>query len=121
MTTTLTALLANAGPQNQAVATAVSYLFRSLGSVLGVSIGTTLNQNAIRRSLQRRLSGADVEEIILRVRQSLSYIHSLEPDVRKVVVEAYVDGTQAALWFGVAMAVAAFAAAFFIKEKSLGR
>ena len=42
---------------------AVSYLFRSLGSVVGVSIGSTLMQNTLRSTLQRRLSGADVDKV----------------------------------------------------------
>ncbi|KAH9942963.1 MFS general substrate transporter [Amylocystis lapponica] len=121
ITTTLIALIANAGPENQAVATAVSYLFRSLGSVLGLSIGTTLSQGTIRRRLHERLSGEDVEKIITRVRESLSYLDRLEPTVRKTVVQSYEDGIQVTMWFAVALAVTAVICSFFIKEKSLGR
>jgi hypothetical protein len=42
---------------------AVSYLFRSLGSVVGLSVGATLVQGTLRSSLQRKLSGQDVDEV----------------------------------------------------------
>ena len=63
ITSTLVALVANAGPEDQAVATAVSYLFRSLGSVVGLSVGTTLTNDVVRNTLRKRLSGDDVEEV----------------------------------------------------------
>ena len=120
----------------------MSALFRSLGPLLSLSIGMTLNQNTIRQTLHKRLSGADVEEviqiqllssracfeecarcpqIILRVRESLGYIRELEPEVREAVIRSYADGCQVAIWFGVAMAFAALVCSIFIKEKSLGR
>ncbi len=63
LTTTLVALIANAGPEDQAVATAVSYLFRSLGSVVGLSVSTTITQNVLRQSLRKRLTGGDIDEV----------------------------------------------------------
>ena len=41
----------------------VSYLFRSLGSVIGLSIGSALVQSSLRRTLFARLQGEDVEEV----------------------------------------------------------
>ncbi|GBE88178.1 Vacuolar membrane amino acid uptake transporter fnx2 [Sparassis crispa] len=104
LTTTLIALIANAGPADQAVATAVSYLFRSLGSVVFLSLGTTLSQEVLRARLRAGLSGADVDEIIEHVRASLAYVGELPPAVRAVVREAYAAGVQAALWFAVGLA-----------------
>lgn len=80
ITTSLISLIANAGPEDQAIATAgklaiklleprlttirtVSYLFRSLGSVVGLSVGSTLIQITLRTSLRRALSGQDVDEV----------------------------------------------------------
>ena len=79
ITTSLISLIANAGQADQAIATAgrlstylsinfahkiaVSYLFRSLGSVVGLSVGATLVQGTLRSSLQRKLSGQDVDEV----------------------------------------------------------
>ena len=89
ITTSLISLIANAGQADQAIATAgkisaflsinllnkvaVSYLFRSLGSVVGLSVGATLVQRTLRSSLQRKLSGHDVDEV------SSTSLHFLTP------------------------------------------
>lgn len=65
ITTSLISLIANAGAKDQAIATAVSYLFRSLGSVVGLSVGSTLVQSTLRGVLKGRLEGkgVDVDEV----------------------------------------------------------
>ncbi|KAH9836947.1 MFS general substrate transporter [Rhodofomes roseus] len=121
LTTTLVAMLANAGQQNQAVATAVSYLFRSLGGVVILSASMTLTQETLRQHLRARLTGADVEEIIKRVRESLSYIDELSPEVRALVRSSYQDAAQRSLWFAVSLSALTIVFAVFIKEKALPR
>ncbi|KAH9850934.1 MFS general substrate transporter [Lenzites betulinus] len=120
LTSTIVSLIANAGPEDQAIATAVSYLFRSLGSVIGLSVGTTLTQDFLRKSLRARLTGGDVDEIVRKVRESLEYLEQLAPAVRAQVVLAYQDGLQAAFWFTFALAAATVLVAFYIREKPLG-
>ncbi|EKM56847.1 uncharacterized protein PHACADRAFT_118869 [Phanerochaete carnosa HHB-10118-sp] len=121
ITTTLIALIANAGPENQAVATAVSYLFRSLGTVIWLSVSTTLMQDTLRRLLHERLSGENADEIIRRVRESLEYIGELEPAVRAKVVASYADALHVAMWFTCAITVCALLSSCFIKEKQLAK
>ncbi|KAG6906469.1 hypothetical protein DXG01_013796 [Tephrocybe rancida] len=121
ITTSLIALIANAGPEDQAIATAVSYLFRSLGSVVGVSVGSTVVQETLRTYLRRNLSGENVEEIILRVRESLDYIDQLEPSTQLIVKAAYSQAVQATFTFTVAMSSLAFISSLFIKETALTR
>ncbi|KAH9934029.1 MFS general substrate transporter [Epithele typhae] len=121
LTSTLIALVANAGPEDQAIATASSYLFRSLGTVVGVSVGTTLTQDVLRSSLRKRLTGEDVDEIVRRVRESLAYIDELEPRMRQQVVSAYQDGLQAAFWLIAALSTVTVVCAVFIREKPLTR
>ncbi|KZT75035.1 MFS general substrate transporter [Daedalea quercina L-15889] len=121
LTTTLIAIIANAGQQNQAVATAVSYLFRSLGGVVILSASMTLTQETLRQHLRSRLTGADVEEIIKRVRESLSYIDELRPEVRALVRSSYQDAAQKTLWFAVSLSALTIVCALFIKEKPLPR
>lgn len=42
----------------------VSYLFRSLGTVVGISVVSTATQETLRRQLYSRLSGnSDVEDV----------------------------------------------------------
>lgn len=65
VTSTLIAVIATARSEEQAVATAVSYLFRALGMVTGVSVSSMLVQGSLRRELSRTLGGTDAEEVSL--------------------------------------------------------
>lgn len=122
VTTSLIGLIANAAHSDQAVATACSYLFRSLGSVFGVSICATVANQVLRDRLKSELSSdKDAAEIAERVRQSLSYINNLEPRVADIVRDCYGKSTRAA--FGVSIMIVTGAAffAWFIREKRLGK
>jgi len=119
VTTSLISLIANAGQADQAIATAVSYLFRSLGSVIGLSIGSTLVQDTLRSTLHKKLSGVDVDEIIQKVRESLNYIGELDPPTQAAVRSSYEEAIHVTLWFSVIMAVLSLISAVFIIEKPL--
>lgn len=107
VTSTLIAVISAAGSEDQAVATAVTYLFRALGTVTGVSVGSMLVQGNLRRELTQKLNGTDAEEvglsfnrasgelltlfekIVRKVRQSLKFINELPPGTREIVVTSY--------------------------------
>ncbi|KAK2467624.1 hypothetical protein APHAL10511_000479 [Amanita phalloides] len=117
--TTLVALVAHAGQADQATATSIAYLFRSLGALFGLSAGSTLAQNALRYLLHKRLSGDNIQEIVRRVRQSLSYLNELDPVTKAIVVHSYKNAIQVTFLFMVAMGALAALASLFIKEKAL--
>ncbi|KAF9069478.1 member of the major facilitator superfamily [Rhodocollybia butyracea] len=121
ITTSLIALISNAGQKDQAIATAVSYLFRSLGSVVGLSIGSTILQDVLRSILRHRLTGHDINEIVKRVRESLDYLKELDQATQTIVLGAYEDAIHETMWFSFSMAGCAFVAAFFINETPLSR
>ena len=109
VTTSLIGLIANAAQEDQAIATACSYLFRSLGSVIGVSLSATVIQQSLRQQLKDKLgSGKDAENIVRRVRESLKYLDQLDPSTREIVRRCYANATTAG--FGVMIGIAAFAA-----------
>lgn len=125
-TSTLIGLIANASHEDQAVATACSYLFRSLGSVFGVSISATVANQALRQTLAAELPklGLPKEEatqIADKVRQSLAYVRELEPRVRAVVEGCFARSISAAFALQLALAAGAAVSAFFIREKALGK
>lgn len=120
VTSSLVAIIAAAGPKDQAVGTAVSYLFRALGTVTGVSVGSMLVQNRLRAELAARLKGDDIDEIVRKVRESMEFIGTLPEETRVVVRACYKDALQMAFMFGVGLAVLAFVSSTFIKEKRLG-
>ncbi|KAF9255598.1 MFS general substrate transporter [Marasmius fiardii PR-910] len=123
ITTSLIALISNAGKEDQAIATAVSYLFRSLGSVVGLSIGSTVLQDTLRTVLRRRLKGedGDVDEIVLHVRQSLAYLSQLSPRVQEIVRGAYEDGIRNTMYVCLGFAVCSVVCSLFVREKKLER
>jgi hypothetical protein len=115
-------IVANADHADQAVATACSYLFRSLGSVFGISMCATAFNTTLRKSLKVALSGdADAEKIASRVRESLSYLKQLDPATREVVRECYGKSTRAALAVGTGLVVGSMFFSWFIREKKLGQ
>lgn len=122
VTSTLIGLIANAARDDQAVATACSYLFRSLGSVFGVSLSATLANQALRDSLASALSsGNAATEIAERVRESLAYIGTLEPSVREIVRACYAKSTRAAFGLEIGLVAGAAVSAWFIREKALSK
>lgn len=122
VTTTLIALIANANPADQAIVTACSYLFRSLGSVIGVSLSATVVQQSLRVQLRARLEdGEEADKIVERVRQSLDYIRELEPHTREIVKACYQRATTGAFALAIVIVSGALVSAFFIREKRLSR
>ncbi|KAL8869614.1 MAG: hypothetical protein Q9174_004143 [Haloplaca sp. 1 TL-2023] len=122
VTSSLIGLISNAAQADQAVATACSYLFRSLGSIIGLALSATVVQQSLRNQLQTRLnSGEDADEIVMRVRESLDYIKTLPPDVREVVRDCYSHATTDG--FALMLGIVCFAmfSAWFVREKRIGK
>ncbi|KAI0010129.1 MFS general substrate transporter [Xylariaceae sp. FL0662B] len=121
ITTTLIAIIANAAPEDMAVAIACSYLFRSLGTTLGISVSTAVLQQVLRVKLASALGddrgrAAEIEE---GVRQSLDYIRRLEPALAELVRSCYAVATQHAFIPVAALAICALLSTAFIREKNL--
>ncbi|SPJ74412.1 related to multidrug resistance protein [Fusarium torulosum] len=120
--TTLIALLANATVEDTAVVVACSYLFRSLGSSIGISTGSAVLQQMLRTQLAARLpDGKEAREIEERVRQSLDYIKELPPHLAEQVRSSYQMATIGALVVTSIYILVSFLMAFWIKEKPLKR
>ncbi|CUS07269.1 unnamed protein product [Tuber aestivum] len=121
VTSALIALIAAAGHEEQAVATAMGYLFRTLGQVTGVSVSSMLVQGSLRAELTRALDGADADEIVRKVRSSLSTIDTLTPATRALVLGAYQNALHWAFLLGIVLAFFSVLSSAFIRERALGR
>ncbi|RVX72191.1 hypothetical protein B0A52_04395 [Exophiala mesophila] len=122
VTSSLIAIISNASPDDQAVATACSYLFRSLGSVIGISLSSTVIQQRLRDTLARELgSGKDAAQIERGVRRSLDYLKKLQPSIQKIVRLAYGDAVTCGYGFMLAIALGATIASLFIRERRLSK
>lgn len=89
ITSTLIALIASVEKKDYAVATGISYLFRTTGQVLGVSLSGALVQAVLVSSLRKGIQGPGADEIIQSIRHSTAIIPTLEPHLRDVAVQAY--------------------------------
>ena len=122
ITTTLVALLSNAAQEDIAVVVACSYLFRSLGSSIGISISSAVLQNVLRSELLRRLGDGDAaREVEERVRKDMRAIGDLPADVAADVRDSYRLGVGAAMGPTVVALGFAVLATFFIREKRMGK
>lgn len=121
ITSSLISLIAQASSDDLAVVTACSYLFRSLGSVIGVSLSSTAVQQSLRLNLRAALqNGGDAEAIVDRVRQSLDFIKTLEPATRDIVRHCYSTATTISFVLDACIAAGAALSAVFITENKLG-
>lgn len=126
ITTTLIGVIANASHEDQAVATACSYLFRSLGAVFGISISATVANQYLRKSLASELPALGLPEdealdIADKVRQSLAYLKELDPKIRKVVEHCFARSTNATFGTQIVIVAGAAISAWFIREKKLSK
>ncbi|KAE9388840.1 MFS general substrate transporter, partial [Gymnopus androsaceus JB14] len=121
ITATVVAIVGNAGKGAQAVATSVSFLFRSTGAVVGILIGGTIIQISLRSLLHNRLEAteADVDEIVNGVRASLSYIYTLPVSLQTKVRLTYCEAVFYACIFATVFALGSLLSAFRITEKSI--
>ena len=67
----------------------MSYLFRTTGQVLGVSLSSALIQSILRTDLPRRITGAHADETITRIRRDTDFIRFLPPAERAAAVGSY--------------------------------
>jgi predicted MFS family arabinose efflux permease len=122
VTTTLIALIACADPQDQAIVTACSYLFRSLGSAVGVSLAATIVQLRLRSQLADHLGdGSEAEKIVEGVRQSLEYLNKLPDGIRELVRLCYENSVRMAFVFSATVVVGAVVSSCFLREAQLSR
>ncbi|KAK5135118.1 hypothetical protein LTR08_005643 [Meristemomyces frigidus] len=126
ITSALIGVIANADRDDQAIATACSYLFRSLGSVFGISMSATVVNQALRSSLASELPGLGFSQeralaIADSVRQSLENLRELKPAVSAVVIDSYGLSINAAFGLQITLLIGAAISAWFIREKALSR
>jgi len=91
ITSTLIAVIAGVAKTDVAVATGITYLFRTTGQVLGVSLSGTLLQSILVSKLRQRIHGPNAEESISRIRHSTDVVNSLDPVLRKAAIDSYAD------------------------------
>lgn len=98
------------------------YLFRSLGSVIGISLSSAVIQHVLREEVREALQDHfDVEHILRQVRTSLAYIDTLEPEAQGIIRFCYEQATRWSFFLDMIMVAGAIGLGFFICEKPLHR
>ncbi|ORY34297.1 transporter [Naematelia encephala] len=88
-TLTVVALIADVGREHVAVATSLSYVFRTTGQVLGVSLTGALTQAILQKQLSERITGPGAEETIALIRESSDAIQNLPPAIKAAAIASY--------------------------------
>ncbi|EIW82224.1 vacuolar amino acid permease [Coniophora puteana RWD-64-598 SS2] len=95
ITSTLIAMIAGVYKEDMPVATGITYLFRTTGQVLGVSLSGAILQSVLLRKLKQRITGpnsAQASSINFHLaRHSIGSIPDMAPSVRRAAVESYAD------------------------------
>ncbi|KAF9246956.1 vacuolar amino acid permease [Melanogaster broomeanus] len=119
ITTTLIAMIAGVYKEDMAVATGITYLFRTTGQVLGVSLSGALLQSVLLHQLRQRITGPGSSKIIEEIRHSISSIPDLSPSLRNAAVQSYADALRVVFICQIAINVLVFIACIPIEEYPL--
>ncbi|TXT04389.1 hypothetical protein VHUM_04156 [Vanrija humicola] len=119
-TLTIVALIADVGRDHVAVATSLSYVFRTTGQVLGVALSGALTQAVLQRELVARITGPNADKVISSIRQSSEHIRTLPPALQLAARTSYLNALHAVFFSGIAFSVVGVLASAFIREVPMG-
>ncbi|KAF8803697.1 vacuolar amino acid permease [Phlegmacium glaucopus] len=122
ITTTLIAMIAGVYKEDMPVAIGITYLFRTTGQVLGVSLSGAVLQAVLLQKLRERIHGpdaADVSDQFSKPPHSAQIIPTLEPHLQKAAVDAYADALRVVFICQAAINVLGFIACLPIQESPL--
>ncbi|KAF7729145.1 hypothetical protein EC973_004913 [Apophysomyces ossiformis] len=120
LTTTLIAMLSCVGQQEMATITSMSYLFRSAGSVIGISSTSAIFQAVVKNVLTERITGPDAAKYIEIARKSMTEIRVLlPPEVLQIVLDTYQIALRYTFLSCVAIASLAVVSSLFIQRFEL--
>ncbi|KAL8938466.1 MAG: hypothetical protein Q9216_003879 [Gyalolechia sp. 2 TL-2023] len=118
LTASLIAILSNVTAADQAVATASSFLFRSLGAAIGVSLVGLVIDQVLGVKLRAALDPRDAEHILGELKTSLDFIKVLRPELQTAVRECYGAAVQSGfVMCSGLLAMSAFSVVFWRGKK----
>ncbi|OCK78855.1 MFS general substrate transporter [Lepidopterella palustris CBS 459.81] len=114
-------VLASSTQEDQAVMSSTLTLWRSLGTVMGVSLSSLVLQNTLSAYLKQLVTGENKDEIVLRVRKSVRAILDLDPKHQSQVIDAYSHSLKITFVSAILIFVIVNALVFRIKLPQLRR
>ncbi|KAG9002808.1 hypothetical protein FRB94_003611 [Tulasnella sp. JGI-2019a] len=112
-------ILISAGQLADFLLCAVSYLFRTTGQVIGVSLSGALLQSLLVKHLRERITGPGAAEIIQNIRHSITIIPNLDPATRRAAVESWGLSLRIVYLAQMSVAILTFISCLFIEENPL--
>ncbi|WRT67216.1 uncharacterized protein IL334_004182 [Kwoniella shivajii] len=103
-----------------AVATSMSYLFRTVGQVLGVAISAAIVQYSVQKDLIDSITGPDAFDVIYQIRHSTSSIPTLPEHYREIAISSYENGLHKVFIFNLVVSILTVLALALIKEEEMG-
>ncbi|KIK65080.1 hypothetical protein GYMLUDRAFT_70990 [Collybiopsis luxurians FD-317 M1] len=119
ITTCFIALISTVNSDDQAIATSVSYLFRSLGSVIWLAVGSALVQGILAHSLPNKLPKDTSDQLLHCIRESLDFQNSLDEATKQVIRDLYKVALQSEFFLICLLALCAICCSIAIKPKAL--
>ncbi|KAJ6630347.1 MFS general substrate transporter [Mycena sp. CBHHK59/15] len=120
LTTTLLALIASVPRDDIPLATGLSYLFRTLGQVLGVALSSALTQTLLAKNLRSRIIGPDADDqIITKILASTAYIRTLSPELQEKATTSWMLALRTVFYCQIVLAVCVFLSTLPIEEHAL--
>ncbi|KAF7511206.1 hypothetical protein GJ744_005103 [Endocarpon pusillum] len=121
LTITLVALIAAVDHKHQAVITSASYAFRSIGSTVGVTIGSAVFQNWLYRSLMQAFDKVPHKDrLVRRIRDDYHEITRLySSTLRQKALACYMEAFRATFLTALAITILAGLTSLFMKEHKL--
>lgn len=116
----LISLISSVDRKDQAVVTSASFAFRSIGSIRGICITSTIFEHVLRQQLGNRLRHThEADQIISRLRDNFDAIQYLPSALRQSVFDCYVVALQAVFATTLAMTICGTIFSLFIKQNIL--
>ncbi|KAI8091500.1 major facilitator superfamily domain-containing protein [Thamnidium elegans] len=120
LTTTLIAMHSCVEPSEIATITSMSYLFRSIGGVVGISLTSAIFQGVVKSILTKTITGPDAELYIEIARKSMTEVRELLPaEVLELVLDAYQIGLRYTFFACAGIASLSVTSSFFIQSFEL--
>ncbi|KAJ7917327.1 MFS general substrate transporter [Mycena leptocephala] len=106
-------------PNEIPLATGLSYLFRTTGEVLGVSLSAALTQTLLVRELRMRIVSDGADEIIAKILASTEYIHTLPTMLQEKAAASWMCALHTVFQCQMAVAICVFFSVLPIEELPL--
>ncbi|KAL7945566.1 major facilitator superfamily domain-containing protein [Trichoderma barbatum] len=120
LTTTLLACISAVEHSQQAVITSATYLARSLGATIGITVSSAVYQNLLNARLWQRFGDEPhAAEIIQHIRDDLSFLKHLPPGWHDGVLRSFMEAFKGVWFTMLSLAIGALICVSLMRQHTL--